>query len=398
VFVAVALLCLAAGAPTTALRAPPWWIKQLVLVLVLGVLLLVLFPPEPSYLAHRVVVDAGGRPVAFSNGNLAIRNVGTALKFIVAVAGIPAAYAGAALVNPRAVKALAVAFVTGSSISGLVAFIDHTRVLSIGPYLTHLHASVSLGGRAAGFAHHPNFLAAGLVLATPFACWLLTSHRRTERWLGAACLVSDLLGVYGSGSRGGAVCVVGTVVLSVALLPRTRPHFLAYLFAAGVATVAIAAVFPSFGLALLRVTRLYGNPTAAGSDQVRAILATQGVADFRYSPVHGIGLQVSTQASQVYLQQLASGGLILFLGVSAYMLGAAWDSFRLSRFDALAAAITAAVLGTLALNTFEADLTDRFYYVPEAILVAMLLSRRATRRAEEPTHNAPQPQSVVRPT
>jgi hypothetical protein len=62
--------------------------------------------------------------------------------------------------------------------------------------------------------------------------------------------------------------------------------------------------------------------------------------------------------------------------MSAYMLGAAWDSLKLIPHDPLAAAILGSIGATLALNLFEADLTDRFYYVPEAILVAMLITRR----------------------
>jgi len=52
----------------------------------------------------------------------------------------------------------------------------------------------------------------------------------------------------------------------------------------------------------------------------------------------------------------------------------------------LAAAVFAALLATLVLNVFEADLTDRFYYVPEAILIALLTRTRmdATARSDVP--------------
>lgn len=377
VLILVALLCFAAGAPLTVFKSPPWWVKQLVIALAIGVLLIVLFPPDRMYLLHRHVLDAGGRPIYQSIDNIARSNIGVAAKFIVSVAAIPIAFTAAALLDNRAPKRLAVAFVAGTSLSGLVAFIDHTRIASIGHYLTHLPAGAS--SRAVGFSYHPNFLAAGLVLAIPFACWLLTSKVRLEKQLGAICLLSDLLGVYASGSRGGAACAVGAVGLACALLPRTRPHLPAIVMASAVAGVAVAAVFPSFGLKLLRVTRLVGDPAAAGSNSVRAQLAAQGNADFHHSPLHGIGLQVSTQASQVYLQELASGGLLLFAAMSVYMLTAAWESWKLIAVDPLAAAILSAVGATLVLNIFEADLTDRFYYVPEAILVAMLTLIRQQR-------------------
>jgi len=371
--VPIALMCFAAGAPVTVFRSPPWWIKQLCLALVLGVVLIVLFPPDPAYLVQRVLLSATGTPVYRSDANIATQNIGVAVKFIIAVGAIPVAFSAAALLDRRALKRLAILFCAGAALNGGVAFIDHTGVASIGHYLTHVP---NLSARQLGFANHPNFLAAGLVLAIPFACWLLVSSVRVEKWLGAVSLLSQLLGVYATGSRGGAVCAVGAVVLSFALVPRTRPHLPAIVLGAVAGAVAVAALFPSFGLAVLRVTRLAGNPTTTGSDIVRAKVGAQGMADFHYSPIHGIGLQASTDASQVYLQELASGGLILFLAMSAYMAGAAWDAWRFIDRDPLAAAILSSVLATLALNIFEADLTDRFYYVPEAILVAMIMLAR----------------------
>jgi O-antigen ligase/polysaccharide polymerase Wzy-like membrane protein len=387
----VALMCFAAGAPITVLRTPPWWIKQLCLALVLGVVLVVLFPPEPAYLVQRIVLSATGEPVYRSIDGIAAQNIGVAVKFIIAVGAIPVAFAASAQLDRRALYRLGIVFCAGAALNGAVAFVDHTGVASIGHYLTHVP---NLSARQLGFANHPNFLAAGLVLAVPFACWLLVSASRWERWLGAASLLSQLLGVYATGSRGGAVCAVGAVVLSFALLPRTRPHLPAIVLGAVAGAVAVAALFPSFGLAILRVTRLAGNPTTTGSDIVRAKVADQGMADFHYSPIHGIGLQASTDASQVYIQELASGGLILFLAMSAYMAGAAWDAWRFVDRDPLAAAILASVLATLALNVFEADLTDRFYYVPEAILVAMIVvARRAD--ADPPAPVAEEPVRVT---
>jgi hypothetical protein len=381
VLVLVALLCFAAGAPITVFHSPPWWIKQLVLALVLGVVLIVLFPPDLSYLVHRVTLNAAGAPVAAITEHIPVKNIGVAAKFIVAVAAIPIAYTAAAVLHRRAIRWLAISCATGSAVSGLVAFIDHTGIAEIGHYLTHIPQGNYT--RAIGFSYHPNFLAAGLVLAIPFACWMLTSRITWEQRVGAACLAADLLGVYASGSRGGAVCAVGAVLLTFAVLPRTRVHLPAILLATAVGVGIIAVVFPSFGQEILRVTRLAGNPNTSGSDQVRTLVGDQGMADFRHSPIHGIGLQVSTDASQVYLQELASGGLILFLAMSIYMLGAAWESGRLLKLDPLAGAIFGAVGATLALNIFEADLTDRFYYVPEAILVAMLVVAKLDRRTSE---------------
>jgi hypothetical protein len=367
--VLVALICFLVAAPNDAFRTPPWWVKQLGIVIILVAVLAILLPTDPGYLAQRVVLTATGQPTVSTKGTLAGANLGIAFKFVVAVVAIPMVFTAAAMVERRAVRWLAVSFAVGSSLSGAAAFLDREGLTSLGKLVTHIP---NLHDREPGFSDHPNFLAAGLVLAIPFACWLLASHDRRDRLLGAACLPAALLGVYASGSRGGAVCAVVTVVISFALLPRTRPFLPGILLAGGVVAGAVAAFVPSIGAAVLRVTRLSGGVSTEGSDTVRAMVGAQGVRDFHHSPIKGVGLQVATEASQVYIQQLASGGLLLFGAMSVYMLGGMWASWKVIRRHDLGAALLGAFFATLGLNIFEADLTDRFYYVPAAILIALL--------------------------
>ncbi|PZS29900.1 MAG: hypothetical protein DLM58_14745 [Pseudonocardiales bacterium] len=385
----IALICFVVAAPNNAFRTPPWWVKQLAFAIILVAVLAILVPTNPGYLAHRVVLDATGQPAVSTKGSIAFATLGVAIKFVIAVAAIPLAFTGAALVDRRAVRWLAVSFVTGAAASGAAAFLDFLGA-SVSGLVTRLP---NLHGRQLGFSNHPNFLAAGLVLGVPFACWLLTSRRTRDRLLGAACLPSLVLGVYASGSRGGAVCVVATLAVAFALLPRTRAYFPGIALAGAVAGGAVVAFVPAFGAAILRVTRLGGDIGTAGSDTVRAMVGRQGVADFRHSPINGIGLHVSFEASQVYLQELASGGLILFGAMSIYMLGGMWSAFKLMPDHDLAAALLAALVATLSLNIFEADLTDRFYYVPAAILVALLLTHDRAVGATEPVEQL-EPETV----
>ncbi|GAB2478953.1 O-antigen ligase family protein [Jatrophihabitans fulvus] len=364
----LALLSFAFGAPQ-AFRAPPWWIKQLAYGLVLLCLLLVLFPTPTSYLDQRTVLGAEGNPVNRVNTGLEVVNVLVTLKFVIAIAAIPVCFAAAALLRRSAVRWMAVLFCVGNAVQGFVAFADRELGTSIGQLLTGLPAQ---GDRAVGFSNHPNFLAEALVLAAPFACWLLTSHVRVERWVGAVSLVSVSLGTYASGSRGGTVCLLVAVVLAFVLLPRTRGSAPAIVLGGVAAMGVVAVVFPSVGLGILKATRLYGNDTTEGSDTVRERVADQGLRDFFFSPVKGIGMQASTDASQVYLQQLQAGGLVLFTIMSIYLVAASWDSFKLIRNTPIAAAICAAVVAKVPMNFVETSLTDRFYYLPEAILAALL--------------------------
>jgi hypothetical protein len=387
VLVLVALLCFVVVDPNGAFRTPPWWVKQLVFFLILGVLIQVYFPPDLGYLATRTVYNAGGHTSFSKLDNLALVNMGVAAKFIVAVAAIPAAFIGATRVDPRALRWLVISFASGTALSGWVAGADHFGA-DIGATLTGL-PNVSV--RTIGFSDHPNFLAAGIVIAVPFAFWLLFTGVRRDRLIGLWSLPGMMLGVYASGSRGGAVCVLVALALCVVAHPRTRTYTLNFAIGGVFLVGAVAVAVPSLGATILRATRLTSSPITEGSDRVRALAGTQGVADFKHAPFAGIGLQASTQASQVYLQELASGGIILFLAVNIYVLGGIVDSIRLMPTTTLAAMVAASLVTTLVLNLVETDLTDRFYYVPGAILIALLDLRR--RRPDLPV--LPRPVAVA---
>ena len=189
-----------------------------------------------------------------------------------------------------------------------------------------------------------------------------------------------VLGVYASGSRGGAACVALALVLSLVILPRARQYAPITGLTLVVIAGGIAAAVPSVGVSILKATRLIGGISTTGSDQARTIVAHQAHLDFAHSPLYGVGLQVSFEAQNVYLQELAAGGLLLFFAMAIYSLGAAVMAVKLMpRYD-MAAALLTITLTIGALNIFEADLTDRFYYVPAAILVALIYADRLETR------------------
>jgi hypothetical protein len=384
VLILVALICFVMSDPNGGLRTPPWWVKQVgVLVFVVAVANIA-FPPDAVYLSQRVVLNALGQPSVSTKGSLAAANIGVALKFVVAVVAVPMAFTAAARVDRRAVRWLAIAFGGGAAVSGTSAFLDYIGI-SASKVITGIPA---VHGRQLGLSDHPNFLAAGLVLGVPLALWLVASRMRRDRLLGLAMLPGLFLGVFASGSRGGAVCVVLAAGLAVVLIPRLRRFAPGIALGGAIVVGLVVAAVPSLGAAVLRVTRLSGGVATQGSDVVRATVGAQGLRDFRHSPIQGIGLQVSTEASQVYIQELAAGGLILFAAMSIYSLGGMIAAARLIRRYDLAAALLAALIVTLALNIFEADLTDRFYYVPAAILVALLYVANLDARSAEDAESA----------
>jgi hypothetical protein len=265
-------------------------------------------------------------------------------------------------------------FAVGASASGWAAMAGK---LGLG-FITRAVTKIPVGtGRQFGFAFHPNFLAAGLVICIPIAMWMCFSANRRDRLWGYVALPGLVLGVWASGSRGGAICAVLALAAAVVLLPRARPYAPILGMSAIVIAGGLAAALPSVGLKILKATRLVsGGASTAGSDTARSIVAHQGWLDFLHSPVDGIGLQVATEAQNVYLQELASGGLILFVAMNIYLLASMYYAGRLIPRHDLGAALLGTAISIAALNVFEADLTDRFYYVPAAILVALLFADR----------------------
>lgn len=347
----------------------PRWITQLVVVIIAVLALNIIFRPSPEYLAQRIVLDQKGLASPLAKKPFLSTNFSVAIKFVVATALVPLAFAFAATHRKEMARRLTVLFAVGSAVSGWVAFLGLYGITT----LNKLTGLVAPGApRQVGMAWQPNYLAAGVVLAVPIGIWLLVEKDVKSRWLGLFITLGCVLGAYASGSRGGAVCVVGAVALSVLLIPNARKFAVPSFFVAITAVNAIVLLIPEVGVKILKATRLVGASTVTDpSNQARSIVAAQAWRDFVHSPIHGIGYQVSFDAQTVYLQLIQSGGLLILVSMLVYNFGAVFASWTMIRIDPLAAALCASVLSSLALNIFEADITDRFFYVPIAAIVAL---------------------------
>jgi hypothetical protein len=373
VLILVALVLFVIDDPDHALQTPPWWVKQLVYVILLVAVLYILFPIDQSYLDHRVVLTGSGKVTVSTKGSIIVANLGIAFKFIVAVAALPVAFMLTVRKRRNAVYRLASLFVVGTALSGLAAFAGKLGFNQLTALVTHLPPA---SGRQFGFSLHPNFLAASLVIAAPFAMWLLFSPDRRSRLIGAGTVPLMVLGIYASGSRGGSVGIVLALAASVVLLPRARRFALPALGVLLAASLAIILSFPALGQKILATTRLTGDFTTAGSDTIRNALAHQAILDLQHSPIWGIGLQVSSEAQNVYLQELAAGGLLLFTAMAVYMVSGIVVSLRLVNTYDIGAAVAASMLAMLAINYVEANITDRYYYIPAAIIIAVVYGQR----------------------
>jgi hypothetical protein len=351
----------------------PLWMWQVVVGIVLLVALNLIFPPSDRYIAGRTIIQLHNNTAVSLKSGFVTANLFTGIKFIIALAAVPAMFGFAVLYARHYARRLIVLFAVGAALSGWVAILAkyglNTINLFIGTHGGH-------GTRQIGLANQPNYLAAGVVIAVPIGMWLLFEPDRTARLLGAFTVSGCVLGAYASGSRGGSVTIVGAVGLAMLLIPRARKWFLPSILVAAAAILSLFLLFPSSVEGIGAATRLFGNSASyvtGFSDLGRAILADQAWRDFDYSPIHGIGLQVSFDAQTVYLQILQSGGILLMVTLMFYYLASIVVSFRLIPKYSLAAALCTSVIASLVLDLFEADLTDRFYYVPIGAIFALSL-------------------------
>ncbi len=202
----------------------PLWMWQVVVGIVLVVALNLIFPPSDRFIAGRTIIQLHNNTAVSLKSGFVTANLFTGIKFIIAVAAVPAMLAFAVLYARHYARRLIVLFAVGAALSGWVAILAkyglNTINLFIGTHGGH-------GTRQIGLANQPNYLAAGVVIAVPIGMWLLFEADRTSRLLGAFTVSGCVLGAYASGSRGGSVTIVGAVGLSMLLIPRARKFVLA---------------------------------------------------------------------------------------------------------------------------------------------------------------------------
>jgi hypothetical protein len=346
----------------------PRWVWQFGALIVLVTALHEFFPTDPNYLTRRVVIGLNNSVV---HGNVEfLSNMAVGLKFLVPIVGMPLMYAFAYMHDRRALWRGAYWFALGAAFSGLVGFSDRVLGSTLSLSLTGIPA---VAGRTPGLTLHPNFLATTCVLGLPFMLWQTAAPRLRDRVLAVCVLIPLLVGLFASGSRGGVAVGAGTVLLSFAVMPRYRRM----LPTVAILMVGMGALLfvlnPSLGKSALKAVRLAGNGSSSGSDTARGIVGHQGVLDFRHSPFDGVGMQVAAEAHNVYLQALASGGLLLFAGYAIYVLSALWTGFKRTQQTEWAYPFAIAALSGALLAYVESALTDRLAYVPLALIAAMAM-------------------------
>lgn len=348
----------------------PRWTSGFLAVILLVTALHVVLPTDSRFLSSRVVVDARGLLFVETQSNTFV-----GLKFFVGVLALAWMLSLAGRDAPGSLTRASLAFMLGAAVSSALAFAD----VALGTHLSVYSSSA----RASGLSVHPNFLAETAALGVPLALWLATRPRLLARVVALPAIGLLALGTYATGSRGGSVAFALAVLATLFVLPPLRRALPLLMLVLGFAATVAFLAFPSVGDALLKALRLTSSSSVTGSDFVRSLVLHQATLDFQHSPVYGVGMQVSAEAQNVYLQTLAAGGLLLFGAYVLYLVFAASAAVRLVPNADLARPLLVGVGVTGILGFVENALTDRLAYVVPALIAALWSVRHPARRDGE---------------
>lgn len=339
---------------------PPWWVLGPAAGICGVALLQQLLPTSSTYLAARITLDAIGNPVpAPATGAL-----GVVVRWLFALVALSAAARGAYGARPDRLEGFAWAWVVGAGVSAAVALSDAIGLTEVSVLL---NGPLLLNGRQLGLTTQPNHLGVASAMAVPVA--LVLARRRPTA--GGAVTAVLVAGVLLSGSRG-AQGATALVLLACALASpaiRRRIGTCLYLGAIGLWVLGVLQV--TGRLAVGHLLRFDSDVATVAGDGVRVRLLAQGWADVREDPVLGVGLRVLLEAHNGYLQLLAAGGVLLLLLILTMWGGALAHGLRVAREGRpLAWACCASLVMWMLMASVENQLTDRYLYLPVAILAA----------------------------
>jgi hypothetical protein len=373
IFLVLAAACIGAEAlgARAQLRAPKWvWAGAAGVAAV--IVSHILIPTDAPFMNGRIYLSglSGGFAYGVTGPTIA------GLKWLAALLLLPLLTSAVAGRGPRVVNRVAVAWLAGAVGSAVVATTDLLGATSINVTLTGLAENSS--GRMSGLQSHPNNLAVGCALVAPIAVLIATRWRHA--WIGGPALMLLGLGALASGSRGGQVgFVVAVAATSVLLAGRRCGKPLAILAGGGIFTVLTIRALESIVGPVLRFK------TAADSDIGRRMIREQAILDLQHRPLDGVGLDQITYAHSIYLQMLSAGGLILAAAMVAFFCGAIAAAWSL-RSHQLAVCLGVSITTWAVIGVIENQLTDRYLYVPIALLAAMTIANQASHAAPIGAH------------
>lgn len=265
----------------------------------------------------------------------------------------------------RRVERLLVAWLLGAVVSVLFALSDALRFTHVASTLTH---GALTAGRQSGLAAHVNHFGFACAIAVPISIFLIARDRKL---LGISTLALLVIGSLLSGSRGAQLGTVSACVLSAMCTHHGRRLLPPIIWGASLSAVVAFTFWPGLVGSFTDLVR-FGDPSAYVSDEARAMAARQSIEDFRTHPIAGIGFEVLNEAHSLLLEVLATGGVVLLVGLIVYYSGAVRSGFRAHRAGyALAGFAVASVATFLLMGLFQNQIADRYLYIPIAAICAI---------------------------
>lgn len=181
---------------------------------------------------------------------------------------------------------------------------------NVANFLGSFTQGVGDGGRRIGFSTHPNImgLCAMLAVGVAIVLWEVMPRFWGVVALGAAALCAG--GVWVSGSRAALLAMVAMLVLYPVVSRSLLTAVALFGLSLPVVFVAAQAILAGESSADNAFGRLLGGGSATYSDQEREMLAAVARAEFEAHPVLGAGLADVYAAHNIYLQIVASVGVV----------------------------------------------------------------------------------------
>lgn len=349
----------------------PWvprWVKAGTLGVIVIMVTHFVAPTSATYMSQRLIYIPW--IVRVTGVDLTESGLFHGAKWLLALAVLPVTIADVGKDDATFVQRLSTASLAGATVSAFIAITDLLGLTSINSIL------IAIGGataRQSGLTSHPNHLGLSVSIVAPLAIALAIRSRR----VGIPVTLLLMGGAIVSGSRAGQAGFVLAVTATVALSARARRFAPILIVAAGITTAGIVWAKPGLVDTIATLFRFDTTDRyVAQSNEERAGLSNQAISDFEHRPIDGVGLDVLTQAHNIYLQIVAAGGLILAGAMFAYLAGMLSAAFAERRSgDPLGLYLLVAIVVWLASGTFGTQLTDRYLYFPVGAIAALQARR-----------------------
>lgn len=275
------------------------------------------------------------------------------------------------------VEPLAKYWAAGIAVAALVATFDKFGLTAVNRGLPGRFLGDSTG-RFAGLTVHPNHLGLTCALALPF---MLYFYQRQRVWI--VLLLIATAGEVISGSRASqAVFVV--VGLATILGPMKTKRIVRGTSRAAIAITVWFVASPSSRSEFGPLIRVISGSGTRASNADRAELATAAIAKFLKNPIFGHSMSEYAVGHSIPLQLLATGGAILLVAFTVYVVGAIRASHRLAKQPGadFMKIVTISLMGWFIAGPITNIIADRYMYV--SIAIVAVAADRACRLHSDP--------------